>query len=81
MVDDTRPDSPKCPECMKTGIISQTYKVAALPFYLCTTCGMKSPISQFDDIDLQWKTNPKEWEKLHNMKLNKGKLGKVKHGA
>ena len=57
-------DSPKCPLCIETGDIAQTYKIAGKARYKCQRCGKVTEKQGLDDREFKWRTNHLEWSTM-----------------
>lgn len=63
------PDSPKCPLCFESGILSQTYKVAGKGKFMCAICKNFVPLLGLDPKELLWKERPSEWKDMMNKRI------------
>lgn len=61
------PDSPKCPECLKNGLISQTYKVAGKPYFKCHKDGKIYLKAIFTEEDYLWRENVQSWKRKNRV--------------
>lgn len=66
-------DSPKCPECFKTGKLAQTYRMVGSHNYQCHDCKKVFNHSEFKEIDFEWKTKPQEYLAYMKEKKKDGK--------
>lgn len=63
-------DSPKCPLCLESGEIAQTYKISGKAAFKCQRCGRLFRKEEFKEIDYKWKDSPEEWEKDFHKKIS-----------
>ena len=56
------PDSPRCHNCLKKGVLGQTYRIAGQQKFKCSTCKQIFDKSSFDPIDFVWKDDPDAWK-------------------
>lgn len=57
------PDSPKCEDCQKLGLIGQTYKVAGKPLFQCRDCKRVYRKDEFEAEAFTWRETPKSYAK------------------
>ena len=62
-------DSPKCPLCLETGVIAQTYKIAGKSRFKCQRCGSIFSGEVFEPVDFKWKTEPDNWQNVYEAKV------------
>ena len=55
-------NAPKCRECYENDKPCQTYKDWYKQVFVCVLCGAHYKKEDFEEIEFQWKTKPKEWE-------------------
>jgi hypothetical protein len=68
------PDAPKCPSCLDKGYIYQAFRLFPVngePMFKCACCGSLFARTEFEDIELSWKDDPKAWNKSHKRPSNK----------
>lgn len=65
-------DAPKNPSALKDGKVQQTYRVAGKPYYKDPITGEMFHMSQFDSVDLNWRTDREAWERKYGREISTG---------